>query len=155
MFEMREGAVMEEAGYVIVFLYLCLMACYDIKKKEISWKASIAAALVLVIRQIYLINQDIEPLSVLFGITVGLMLIVISILSRGEIGVGDGVLFVVSGLLFGLYENGVLLFLSLLFAAFVSGALLVTRRVGRTYALPFAPFVFAGYGVMCVWKICG
>lgn len=155
MFEVREGAVMEEAGYVIVFLYLCLMACYDIKKKEISWKASIVAALVLVIRQIYLINQDIEPLSVLFGITVGLMLIVISILSRGEIGVGDGVLFVVSGLLFGLYENGVLLFLSLLFAAFVSGALLVTRRVGRTYALPFAPFVFAGYGVMCVWKICG
>lgn len=155
MFKMREGAVMEEAGYVIVFLYLCLMACYDIKKKEISWKASIAAALVLVIRQIYLINQDIEPLSVLFGITVGLMLIVISILSGGEIGVGDGILFVVSGLLFGLYENGVLLFLSLLFAAFVSGALLVTRRVGRTYALPFAPFVFAGYGVMCVWKICG
>lgn len=147
--------MMAEAGYVIVFLYLCLMAWYDIKKREISWRLSIAAAFVLLIRQLYRIGCGEEPLFILSGVAVGMILIVISVLSRGEIGMGDGALFVVSGLLFGLYENGVLLFLSLLFAAFVSGALLVAGRVGRRYALPFAPFVFAGYGVMCVWKICG
>lgn len=147
--------MMAEAGYVVVFLYLCLMAWYDIKKREISWRISIATAFVLFIRQFYLIGRGEEQLFVLSGMAVGMILIVISILSRGEIGIGDGALFLVSGLLFGLYENGVLLFLSLLFAAFVSGVLLVAGRVRRTYALPFAPFVFAGYGVMCVWKICG
>lgn len=146
---------MQAAGYIIVFVYLCLMAWYDIKRREISWGISIAAAFLLLIRLLYLAGRGGESLFVLSGMAVGMMLIVISVLSRGEIGMGDGALFIVSGLLFGLYENGVLLFLSLLFAAFISGVLLAARRVGRTYALPFAPFVFAGYGVMCVWKICG
>ena len=59
----------------------------------------------------------------------------------------------VSGLVFGIYENGVLLFLSLVFTAFVSAILMVAKHVGRKYTLPFVPFVFTGYGVMCIWKI--
>lgn len=156
MFEVRKGVdSMIAAGYIIVFAYLCLMTWYDLKKREISLRVSAVVAFVLSARQLFLVCQKDELSGTVFlGIMIGFLLIFISLLSRGEIGIGDGILFIVTGLLFGIYENTVLLFLSLLFAALISGILLVSGRVGRKYSLPFAPFVFVGFGVMCLWKIC-
>lgn len=142
------------AGYIIVFIYLCIMSVYDIKKREIHLPFTAVAALMLLSRQIYLVCRgEVLLQSAFLGVVIGIVLVAISLLTRGEIGVGDGILFMICGLLFGLYENLVLLFLSLVFTAMVSGALILTRRAGRKDTLPFAPFVFAGFGVMCIWKI--
>lgn len=142
------------AGYIIVFTYLLMMAVYDIKKKEIHLPFTAAAAVILSGRQIYFVCRgEVSLQSAFLGVIVGIVLVAISLLTRGEIGIGDGILFMICGLLFGIYENGVLLFLSLVFTAIVSGALILTRHAGRKYTLPFAPFVFAGFGVMCIWKI--
>ena len=142
------------AGYIIVFIYLGIMSVYDIKKREIHLPFTAVAALMLSSRQIYLVCRgEVLLQSAFLGVVIGIVLVAISLLTRGEIGVGDGILFMICGLLFGLYENLVLLFLSLVFTAMVSGALILTRRAGRKDTLPFAPFVFAGFGVMCIWKI--
>lgn len=147
---------METAGYIILFVYLFVMAIYDIRRKEIQLECSVVVAVLLAMIQVCLVFRGQEPVWAAFlGILIGVVLIGISILTKGEIGIGDGILFVISGLLFGIYENGVLLFLSLLFTAMASGILVLSRRVGRKYTLPFAPFVFAGYGVMCLWKLFG
>ncbi len=69
--------------------------------------------------------------------------------------IGEGIIFMICGLLFGFYENSILLFLSLVFTAAASVVLIITKHVGRKYTLPFAPFVFAGFGVMCIWKVFG
>lgn len=144
------------AGYIIVFVYLIIMAVYDLKKREIHLPISAVAALVLAARQLYLIGQgEVSAASAFLGVCVGFFLIMVSIATRGALGIGDGILFMVCGLLLGLYENSVLLFLSLLLTAFVSGVLMIVCHVGRKYTLPFAPFVFVGYGVMCVWKVFG
>lgn len=144
------------AGYVIVFIYLLSMAVYDLKKKEIHLPLSAAVAVILFTRQLFLIAGGKSPAADAFlGIGVGVALIVVSIVSRGAIGIGDGILFMICGLLLGIYENSVLLFLSLVLTAFVSGMLLIIRRAERTDTLPFAPFVFVGFGVMCVWKLFG
>ncbi len=145
---------MEAIGYVVLFVYLLVMSVYDIRKGEIQLTISLLAALVLLMRQLSLVPGGGIGLSAAFpGVLVGVVLIVVSILTRGEIGIGDGIVFMVSGLVFGIYENGVLLFLSLVFTAFVSAILMVAKHVGRKYTLPFVPFVFIGYGVMCIWKI--
>lgn len=147
---------METAGYIILFVYLFAMAIYDIRKREIQLECSAVVAVLLAMKQVCLVFRGEASAGAAFlGILIGALLIGISIFTKGEIGIGDGILFVISGLLFGIYENGVLLFLSLFFTAIASGILVLSRRVGRKYTLPFAPFVFAGYGVMCLWKLFG
>lgn len=143
-------------GYLIVFAYLFFMMVYDIRKREIHLPFSAAVALILLVRQIYLVCLGEAAASHAFwGIMVGVFLVVLSVLTRGGIGIGDGILFIICGLLFGFYENSILLFLSLVFTAAVSGVLIITKHVGRKYTLPFAPFVFVGFGVMCIWKVFG
>ncbi len=143
-------------GYLIVFAYLFFMMVYDIRKREIHLPFSAAVALILLVRQIYLVCLGEAAASHAFwGIMVGVFLVVLSVLTRGGIGIGDGILFMICGLLFGFYENSILLFLSLVFTAAVSGVLIITKHVGRKYTLPFAPFVFVGFGVMCIWKVFG
>lgn len=143
-------------GYMILFAYLFLMMVYDIRKREIHLPLSGAAALILSVRQIYLVCLgEVAVQHAFWGITVGIFIVVLSVLTRGGIGIGDGIIFMICGLLFGLYENSILLFLSLVFSAVASGVLIITKHVGRKYTLPFAPFVFAGYGVMCIWKVFG
>lgn len=113
---------MEAIGYVVLFVYLLVMSVYDIRKGEIQLTISLLAALVLLMRQLSLVLGGGIGLSAAFpGVLVGGVLIVVSILTRGEIGIGDGIVFMVSGLVFGIYENGVLLFLSLVFTAFEIG----------------------------------
>lgn len=147
---------MDQSGIMILLVYLIVMAVYDIRRREIQPWCSAAAAVLLAVRQIYLITQgEVAVYAAFWGTAIGILLILLSILTSGEIGMGDGVLFLISGLLLGIYENSILLFLSLLLTAIVSGVLIVIKRVGRKDTLPFAPFVLAGYGVMCLWKLFG
>lgn len=147
---------MEVGGYVVLFVYLLVMSVYDIRKGEIQLTISLLAAIVLLARRLSLVfGGELVFWAAFSGVLVGGVLIAVSILTGGEIGIGDGIVFMISGLIFGIYENGVLLFLSLILTAFVSAILIVAKHVGRKYTLPFVPFVFAGYGVMCIWKIFG
>ena len=143
-------------GYLIVLAYLFLMMMYDIRKKEIHLPLSAVVALILSVRQIYLVCLgEVAVRNAFLGIMVGVFIVVLSVLTRGGIGIGDGIIFMICGLLFGFYENSILLFLSLVFTAAASVVLIITKHVGSKYTLPFAPFVFAGFGVMCIWKVFG
>lgn len=147
---------MRTASDVLFFIYLFLMAIYDIKKRKIQLECSAVVAVLLAIQQVCIVYRgEISIAGVFWGMMVGVVLIGLSILTKGAIGVGDGILFVISGLFLGIYENGILLLLSLFFTAIAGGFLIMSKHVGKTYTLPFVPFVFIGYGVMCVWKMFG
>lgn len=119
-------------------------------------ECSAVVAVLLVMRQVCIVFRgELSPADAFLGMLVGVVLIGISVFTRGAIGIGDGILFVLSGLIFSVYENGILLLLSLFFTAVAGGILIMLKHVGRKYSLPFAPFVFIGYGVICVWKIYG
>lgn len=147
---------MELAAYIILFIYFFVASVYDMKDREIPLFISVAAACLLFAIRLYFVCRGQMPVQTAFlGVGIGIVLLIISVLAKGEIGAGDGILFIVSGLVCGFYENGVLLFVSLVFTAIAGGVLILVKRVGRKYGLPFAPFVFAGYGVVCIWKIFG
>ncbi len=147
---------MELGAYISLFIYFFAASIYDVKDREIPLFISAAAAcLLFAIRLYFVCRSEMAIQTAFLGVAIGIALLIISVLSKGEIGAGDGILFIVSGFVFGFYENGVLLFVSLAFAAIAGGVLIVVKRVGRKYELPFAPFVFAGYGVICIWKMFG
>lgn len=144
------------ACYIILFIYLFLMSVYDIRKKEIHTEISVVTIVVLAAGQICRIACGEQIWYLAFtGVIEGGLLIGLSKITHGQVGIGDGIVFITSGVMFGFFENGILLFLSLVFAAVAGGFLLLLRRVGRKDMIPFVPFIFVGYGVMCLWKIPG
>ena len=74
-------------------------------------------------------------------------LLIISLLTRGGIGMGDVKLFCGSGFALGLYGVFYTLFLSLLCSALTGIGLLLTKRGTAKRQLPFGPFVLVGLGL--------
>lgn len=147
---------MKIAGLVILFLYLFSMSVYDVKRREIHIGFSLLTAVLLFIGQLIRIFQGgLSWYSLFGGMIPGCFLIWLSWFSKGQVGTGDGIVFVISGIFLGFLETGILLFVSLLFAASGGGIMVFRKKMGRKDTLPFVPFIFAGYGVMCLWKVIG
>lgn len=72
-------------------------------------------------------------------------MIVISKITGGKIGMGDGILLCITGMGLGFWGNLELFGIALFFAAVVSILLLIFRLADRKKSIPFVPFLFFGY----------
>lgn len=81
------------------------------------------------------------------GMLPGVILLLLAYFSREAIGSGDAVLFLVLGLMLGLWEGLLLLATSLALAAFAGILLWIRKRSGKL-AFPFVPFVLLAYVLM-------
>ena len=79
------------------------------------------------------------------GVIIGISLILVSLATRGKIGMGDGLLLCSTGLGLGFWNNLELLSIALFLAAVVSVLLLVFHTANRKKSIPFVPFIFTGY----------
>lgn len=86
--------------------------------------------------------------SRLGGAMIGAVLLLFGYFSKEAIGVADGVVVLVCGVAFGLYETVTMTFFAALFAGCVSGVLLIARRAGKKSRIPFLPFLLLGYAGM-------
>ena len=126
---MREG---------IVLVLLIFFAVEDMKKKSLSlFLLAAAFGVALLLRFLWLGDMAAGAA----GFVSGLMVCAAGKLSRGQIGMGDGFLLTVTGVLLGFWKN-MELFLAALFlcAVFAAGAL-VFKKKGRGYRVPFVPFL--------------
>ena len=87
------------------------------------------------------------------GMAVGLAMMGVSALTRGSIGMGDGMLLVVSGVFLGGAANVELLFTGLLYAAVFSLGVLALGKHKKYRELPFVPFLFLGYVTMLLIEL--
>lgn len=79
------------------------------------------------------------------GLIIGAMVILISVVTSGKIGLGDGMLLCVTGLGLGFWGNLELFALALFLAAVLSIILLVLRLADRKKSIPFVPFLLLSY----------
>lgn len=122
---------------------LLLNAWQDVRKREIvPW--SLWIFLILGI-----IGNAVKPMhslwSMLGGAAVGIGMLLISVFSRGSVGLGDGFLLCVTGIYLGLEANLLMLLGALFLCALFSILLLCFRKAGRKTNVPFVPFLLAGY----------
>ncbi len=140
-------------GKIVLLCYLIVMSGCDLVRGRISLRLSLVAAVVLLSLRVLQVQQGEVSWVVAFsGIFVGVALLLLTKVTRGAVGAGDGVVFVITGLLFGIWENVVLLCMSLFLLGIVGGILLMIHRVHRKTLIPFVPFVLLVYGGMLVWK---
>lgn len=134
----------------IGILFLAAASCYDIRCRRIPVKLIIAAAIAaayLLLRQ----RDNIE--ACLAGAAIGMLLLLAGRVSGERIGYGDGMAFVITGLLLGIRQNVMMLCISLLFSTIYSLWILLSQKGNRKTEIPFLPCMLAGCIVVTALRI--
>lgn len=137
--------------WAITIFYLICCAFTDIKWRYINTNLSLAAAVAGICFIFIFENKDI--IYHLSGIIPGLLLMMMSKITRGAIGMGDGIMFSVAGIYIGFNEAVNLFYVSIFLCSIVSGILLIVGRHSGKDRLPFAPFALSGAASVFVYDI--
>jgi len=81
----------------------------------------------------------------LLGVISGLGVVLLSKITGGKIGLGDGLVLAVTGMGLGFWGNIELFALALALAAVFSIGLIIIRRANRKKIIPFIPFILLAY----------
>ncbi len=137
-------------GFTIEYLiYLCalspmiVMAIQDIKEhyfsNEFVW-LMLAFGIILIPT-----NPFVSLLNVLLGVALlGGGMAGLSVITKGQIGMGDAKLFAILALYFGAKSAFMILMYSLILSAIVSLVLITVKRAGRKTEIPFVSFIALG-----------
>lgn len=138
----ERGITMTRA--VIAGIYLGICALTDIRTRHISVLLSMVAALSGIGLAIY---SGCAPQEVLLSVLPGLLLMALSLLSCGSVGLGDGIVAAVAGVFLGPEKLLWTWLAGSFFAAAAAGILLIRTRKGKN-EIPYVPFLLAGYFAM-------
>lgn len=86
--------------------------------------------------------------SILWGMLLGIGMMALSLATRGSVGMGDGILLMVTGVYLGGHENLELFLTGLLLSALWSLGLLVFKRKSRKEEIAFVPFLLLSFAIM-------
>lgn len=129
-----------------VLVLLAIFADQDIREQRLSFLWLLGAGGMGII--FWLCRRTIAWESLLGGIAVGAFLVLFAIFTKERIGIGDGILFCVTGIFLGMAENIILLMTAFLLAAGYAIILLVRKKCDRNSQIPFLPFVLGAYIVL-------
>ena len=133
---------------IILLLWLLAMSIIDIRKGSFSGKYLFFA---LVFFSVAINLKDWK--SVVSGGAAGSVFLIASNVTQGAIGLGDGYILTICGIVMGLYQVMVLIIFALCLVSAFGILLWVHKKAGRHTKIPFAPFICAGYGVIFICSI--
>lgn len=149
---------------MIILLFLMSAAIFDWKTREIPvwiyilggteavlWRINSMTALSegwKIEKWIIILHGNTDGLSFLEiagGAFIGVILLMLSKMTEGAVGPGDGMLFFITGIYLGFWKNVMLLWGSLLLCSCWGIGLLAVRQIkwtaGKRTEIPFLPFV--------------
>ncbi len=133
---------------IILAVLLLVCGIQDSCKMKVSLWLIAAGALLTCICLPFCDNLSLVNRS--FGCAVGVCMILLSKITHGKIGAGDGLLLCVTGLGLGFWVNLELFGLALFLAAMLSILLLILRLANRQKSIPFVPFLLSGYIILLI-----
>ena len=83
--------------------------------------------------------------ELLLGLLPGIFLLAVSLVTGDKLGKGDAMVFLVCGIYLGLYQTILLLMFSLFVTGVCGCFCILLRKASYQSALPWMPFVFAGF----------
>jgi len=133
-------------GYIsccLIYLLLLAAAVVDIKKRIIPDKL-VAAGIIGGIVSVF-INKDMTLVNAISGFLAAvIVLLPVSLITKGSLGMGDVKLFSCTGLFLGLWSTLTALAASTILSGLAGLVLIMMSFSNRKKSIPFAPFVFAG-----------
>lgn len=140
---MMERQSLETISLTMLFIWLVVLSIEDIKHKKISLIIILIGGLCL-----FTFSLAMSELSIrdrIGGIMIGGFMLLISYLTRGQIGLGDGLVLSIIGISYGFLMNLNLLILGLILSSIFSILLLICKKAKKKSTIPFIPFLLAGY----------
>lgn len=92
----------------------------------------------------YMFQQDYLIKEVLIAVIPGLVFVIISIITSGKIGLGDGFIMIPFGILLGFWDSTISMIYAMIFSGIVALILLTTKKRSGNYEMPFLPFLLCG-----------
>ncbi|NLL93709.1 MAG: hypothetical protein GX225_06220 [Clostridiales bacterium] len=127
---------------LILLIYLILCTYTDIKTSTISLMLSAIVACLLIICNILICHSSL--LQLIISLIPGIFLLIISLVSHGALGIGDGVIILIVGLGMNFSSCTFVLFLSLFLSTIFSFIIFIKKRNLKS-SFPLAPFILCGY----------
>lgn len=140
-----------ENGLQVISRIICLgmlagLSVTDLKCRRISGAMLMLGSILAAGYMLLAGKEHIRP--ALGGLMIGLVFVLVSRVTREQLGYGDSWLMCILGAYLGTWNLLALLCTAWMAAALAAIAVLAARRCGRGTALPMVPFITAGYVVM-------
>jgi leader peptidase (prepilin peptidase)/N-methyltransferase len=127
----------------IVSIWLILCSWQDIRKKKIH--LALIGAGFLCIAAYSFWSGGITSWNRAAGLSLGIISLLLNPVTRGQIGIGDGLIVSIIGIGLGFNRLAFMLVYGLFGAAIFSIGLIIFRKVNRKDTIPFIPFLLFGY----------
>lgn len=143
--------IIKNIRFAFVLIVLVIEAITDFKKKEVNivFPVFLAAAATVML----FFTKDISLINSIIGIAEGVLLILISLLTKGEIGMGDGILLAACGLMLGGKDNLIMFFFACFSSAIVSALIMLIKKADKKTKIPFVPFMIPGFLIMVLLSL--
>ena len=134
----------------LILAALVLCSVYDVRGLSVPiW----ATCLSFVLAGVCLIQRGgFHAYEIILSLIPGILLFLYSLAARGMMGAGDALIIMAVGLGTGFLPAIVAICLAFVLAAVFAAVLIVFFRKGRSFRIPFVPFIATGTGV-ALWLI--
>ena len=123
-------------------LFLLFSSFLDIRKREISIPVSLLFGLAGVV---YSVRTGRTMTDYLIPLGIGILILGGSVLTRGQVGMGDGWMLLALGCMLRMECYIQMACIGMLLAAAYSGVLMLVFRKNRKTEIPLVPFLLLGY----------
>ena len=127
---------------------LTISAYRDCREKQVYLYSMFIAGIAGLL--LHLMYHERTLADLLAGTGIGAAVILFAYMTRESIGIGDGAALMVTGIFLGFWANLQLFVTALFMSGFIALILLITKKKGRKYRLPFVPFLLAAYLVQLI-----
>lgn len=133
---------------VVLFFLMAVCAVFDIRKKEIPLAVVWIGILLAVILNIRGSLGEVTWVTAALSVLPGVAFWGLSLMTGEKVGYGDGWMLAMIGLFTGLGRCFMILLVGLMLESAVVLFLLAVRRISTDKAVPFAPFLLLGAGIV-------
>ena len=123
-------------------LFLLFSSFLDIRKREISIPVTLLFGLAGVV---YSVRTGRTMTDYLIPLGIGILILEGSVLTRGQVGMGDGWMLLALGCMLRMECYIQMACIGMLLAAAYSGVLMLVFRKNRKTEIPLVPFLLLGY----------
>ena len=126
----------------VTLLFLLFSSFLDIRKREISIPVTLLFGLAGVV---YSVRTGRTMTDYLIPLGIGILILGGSVLTRGQVGMGDGWMLLALGCMLRMECYIQMACIGMLLAAAYSGVLMLVFRKNRKTEIPLVPFLLLGY----------
>lgn len=131
----------------MVWLFLSIGAMWDLKKKSIPTVYLWLFALVGVVFSVSALIDGKDIGNAVTAFLPGCILVLLSVITREQIGMGDGWVILCMGLFLDCAEILWIIFISFMILTVLSIFLLIAQKAHRKTRMPFLPFLLTGFTI--------